>query len=552
MSVDDCLPLEAVPHTSRLFREFAESGVALPAELRGYYAQAPQSLAWETRKLPERHADVRAVANLLDAQNRRWGASEATLANIAKLKDGARAVVTGQQVSLFGGPLYSLLKAATAVKLAKEASERGHPHVPIFWLATEDHDFAEVNTASFPEKIKHGYEKGDKSGAEHRVTTLHLCDTPKSPVPVGGWVPGDCMDEPLAQVAALLGESWATDLLREAYAPGASLADSFARLYVKLFAAHGLIVMDASGRDFHTLARPVLAQALRDSSKLHDALVARSEALVAAGFHAQVLVSEHSGLLFLTDAGSGARTALKRSGDNEFVIPGRRLSVTDVERILEESPERVSANALLRPVMQDYLLPTAAYIGGPAEIAYFAQSEVLYNAILGGVTPVLPRLSATLVERGVERLLTRHELSVGQTWTTTEDLALRLGARAMPIEAKKRLAAAGDAAGKELAELLEYAARVDVGLAHSAEIAANKIRYQRERLRRLMAKFELERDKTLEHHAEALTTQLYPAGVLQERKLAGIYFVSRQGPELVDRLVAEAADRCPGHKVIVL
>jgi len=176
----------------------------------------------------------------------------------------------------------------------------------------------------------------------------------------------------------------------------------------------------------------------------------------------------------------------------------------------------------------------------------------LYNAILGGVTPVLPRLSATLVERGVERLLTRHELSVGQTWTTTEDLALRLGARAMPIEAKKRLAAAGDAAGKELAELLEYAARVDVGLAHSAEIAANKIRYQRERLRRLMAKFELERDKTLEHHAEALTTQLYPAGVLQERKLAGIYFVSRQGPELVDRLVAEAADRCPGHKVIVL
>ncbi len=548
MSVDDCLPLEAVPHTTRLFREFAESGASLPAALRGYYAQAPQSLAWETRKLPERHADVAAVADLLDAQNRRWGAGDATLENIAKLRAGARAVVTGQQVSLFGGPLYSLLKAATAVKLAKEASERGVPHVPVFWLATEDHDFAEVNTASFPEKIK----SSDKSGAEHRVATLHLCDTPKSPVPVGGWVPGDCMDEPLAQVAALLGDTWATDLLREAYAPGASLADAFARLYVKLFAAHGLIVMDASGRDFHALARPVLAQALRDSSQLHDALVARSEALVAAGFHAQVLVSEHSGLLFLTDAGSGARTALKRAGDSEFVIPGRRLTTSDVERILEETPERVSANALLRPVVQDFLLPTAAYVGGPAEIAYFAQSEVLYAAILGGVTPVLPRLSATLVERRVERMLERHELSVRQTWTTTEDLALRLGARAMPIEAKQRLAAAGDAVGKELDALQEYAARVDDGLAHSAEVAANKIRYQRERLRRLMARFELERDQTLGHHAEALTTELYPEGVLQERKLAGIYFVARQGPELVDRLVAEAADRCPGHKVIVL
>jgi bacillithiol biosynthesis cysteine-adding enzyme BshC len=516
--------------------------------MREYYAQAPQSLAWESRKLPERRADIGAVADLLAAQNRRWGAGDKTLENIAKLKAGARAVVTGQQVSLFGGPLYSLLKAATAVKLAEEASQRGVPHVPVFWLATEDHDFAEVNAASFPEKISNS----DKSGAEHRVATLHLCDTPKSPVPVGGWVPGDCMEEPLAQVAALLGDSWATDLLREAYAPGTSLADSFARLYVKLFAAHGLIVMDASGRDFHALARPVLAQALRESSQLHDALVARSEALVAAGFHAQVLVSEYSSLLFLTDAGNGARTALKRAGDGEFVIPGRRLSVTEVERILQETPERVSANALLRPVMQDYLLPTAAYVGGPAEIAYFAQSAVLYQAILGGVTPVLPRLSATLVERGVQRLLERHELSVRQTWTTTEDLALRLGARAMPVEAKKRLAAAGDAAGKELAALLEYAAGVDAGLAHSAEIAANKIRYQRERLRRLMAKFELERDATLEHHAEALTTNLYPAGVLQERKLAGIYFAARQGPELIDRLVAEAADRCPGHKVIVL
>ena len=548
MRVDDCLPLEAVPHTSRIFRHFAESGLELPAELRGYYAQAPQSTVWEKRPLAQRHADVGAVADLLAVQNGRWGAGEKTLANIAKLRAGARAVVTGQQVSLFGGPLYSLLKAATAVKLAEEASARGLPHVPVFWLATEDHDFAEVNAASFPEKIKHS----DKSGAGHRVATLHLCDMPKTAIPVGGWVPGDCMDEPLAQVAALLGETWATDLLRAAYATGTSLAEAFARIYVKLFAEHGLIVMDASGRDFHALARPVLAQALKESSQLHDALVARSEALVAAGFHAQVLVSEHSGLLFLTDAGSGARTALKLAGESEFVIPGRRLSVTEVEQILEATPERVSANALLRPVMQDYLLPTAAYIGGPAEIAYFAQSQVLYEAILGTTTPVLPRLSATLIERSVERLLERHELQVRQTWTTTEELALRLGARAMPVEAKKHLADAGSAMGEYLEALTSYAAELDESLAHSATVAASKIRYQRERLRRLMARFELERDETLTHHAEALTTHLYPEGVLQERKLAGIYFVSRQGPELVDRLVREAADRCPGHKVIVL
>jgi bacillithiol biosynthesis cysteine-adding enzyme BshC len=360
------------------------------------------------------------------------------------------------------------------------------------------------------------------------------------------------MKGPLAQVAAILGDSWATDLLNAAYAPGTGLADAFAKLYAKLFEAHGLILMDASGWDYHALARPVLAQALRESTSLHDALAARSEELTAAGYHAQVLVSEQSGLLFLTDAVTGARTALKRMPDGEFTVPGRRLTHAEVEQILEETPERVSPNALLRPVMQDYLLPTAVYIGGPSEIAYFAQSQVLYEAILGAMTPVLPRLSATLVERGVERLLKRHELTVPQTWTRTDDLALRLGARQMPVAAKAQLADAAHAVERELEAVTTYAAGLDDGLAHSAMIAANKIRYQRDRLRRLMARFELERNQTLQHHAEALTTELYPEGTLQERKLAGIYFVARQGPDLLDRLVDEAADRCPGHKVIVL
>ncbi len=490
--------------------------------------------------LATKHADAAAVAELLEEQNRRLGASEATLKNIDRLREGARAVVTGQQVTLFGGPLYSLLKAATAVKLAAEASGSGVPHVPIFWLATEDHDFAEVNAVSFPQA--------------HGVTTLHLSDAPEGARPVGGWVPGaekgGGLQAAIEQAAAELGESWALDVLKESYAAGATLADAFGKLYLKLFAEYGLIVVDASSRAWHALAAPVLGSAIEKSDALHTALVARSEQLEAAGFHAQVLVGAKSSLLFLLDE-AGHRVALRREGEI-FIASGEQWTKAQLLELLREAPERLSPNALLRPVVQDYLLPTAAYVGGPAEIAYFAQSQVAYEQLLGRTTPILPRLSATLVERPVARLLERYELSVPDVWHSADELGLRLGARKMPVESKQKLAAAGNTLDRELTALLEQAAAVDAGLAHSAEIAANKMRYQMNRLRRLMARFSLEREEGLKGHAEMLTTHLYPQGGLQERLLASLYFVAKEGPGLVERLVDEAADRCPGHRVITL
>jgi bacillithiol biosynthesis cysteine-adding enzyme BshC len=543
MSASDCIALKDIPHTSRMFLDYsqagqAEAGTTLPKSLQEYFALAPQSDAWTTRALPQRHAEISQVSDLLEQQNRRWGAGVKTLENIAHLRQGARAVVTGQQVTLFGGPLYSLLKAATAIQLAKQASERGVPHVPIFWLATEDHDFAEVNSASFVQN--------------RTVTTLHLCDTPSAPVPVGPWVAGDCLQQSIAEAAAALGEGWVTDLLRECYAPCTTLADAFAKLFTRLFAEHGLILIDASSREFHALAAPVLAQAIREAAPLHDALTGRSASLEAAGYHAQVLVNDASGLLFLVDEKTGARTALRLSGENEFSSGGKKYSSQEMLQILEAAPERISPNALLRPVMQDYLLPTAAYIGGPSEVAYFAQSQVLYQAILGATTPILPRLSATLVTPKLRRLLARYELSVPQTWTTPEELAMRLGARSMPVELKLQLKQVGNSLEAELLALQDYATALDEGLGHTAKVAASKIRYQRDRLRRMMARFELEKTDRLREHAETLTAWLHPKGGLQERKLSGIQFVAEQGPALIDRLVEAAADRCPGHKVIEL
>jgi uncharacterized protein YllA (UPF0747 family) len=215
-------------------------------------------------------------------------------------------------------------------------------------------------------------------------------------------------------------------------------------------------------------------------------------------------------------------------------------------------PERCSPNALLRPVFQDAVLPTSAYIAGPAEIAYFAQSEVLYQRILGRGTAVLPRLSATLVEPKIATAMERHEVHLTDALTSADTLAQKLGARAMPVEGKRKIAAAGNSLDGELTAVTEWMAQMDPGLGRSAHTAASKMRYQMNRLRRLAARYQLEKEASLARHAQAITLALYPGGHLQERVVAGVYFLATQGDGLLETLVGAAGDSCPGHKLLPL
>jgi uncharacterized protein YllA (UPF0747 family) len=254
------------------------------------------------------------------------------------------------------------------------------------------------------------------------------------------------------------------------------------------------------------------------------------------------------------DEPSGARLALRRTAEGLWKAGGRAYSAEELLGILEAAPERLSPNALLRPVFQDAILPTAAYVGGPAEVAYFAQSAVLYERILGRVTAVLPRLSATLIEPGVAAVMAAHEVSFAQVLEakTAEALALRLGARAMPMEGKRKLAAVGNAMDAELTALTEYMTAMSADLGRSAGVSASKMRYQMNRLRRMAANFELQKEASLRKHAAAILLGVFPEGHLQERLVGGVQFLARYGDGLVGLLVEHAAQECPGHRVIWL
>lgn len=503
---------------------------------------------------PARPGHLAELAELLAGQNAaepNAGAGSAAVGEaLAALKSGAGVVVTGQQVGLLGGPLYTALKAATAVARARQAAAAGKPHVAIFWLATEDHDFAEIDHVTFPakrelRKLKYG--RGPEA-AEGRIET-----------PVGGVVLDDSVEPLLEQAWERVGFSDAMEALAAAYKPGRTFAQAFAEFYGKVFAAQGLLVLDAGGRAAHRMGARVLRAALEQADELHAALVERNAALEAAGYHAQVAVGAESSLLFLMDEKTGARVALKRKAATAAEPKGAwqagrtSYSTEELVGILAAEPERISPSALLRPVFQDELLGTSLTIGGPAEIAYFAQSAVLFERILGRMTPAEPRLSATLIEPATAKLLRRHGLEPEAVFgETVESLAQRLGARAMPVEGKRKLAAAGQALDAELEPLLEWMNAVDAGLGRSGTTAASKMRYQMNRLRRLAANFQLQKEESLKRHAEAIVTAVYPEGGLQERVHGAAYYFGRYGLELAERLAERAAEPCAGHQVVWL
>ena len=534
MSTADCYPITIMPGLSRLFIDFCAGTEPAPSFI-------PVSTNWHERPpLPPHWPEI---CRVLTEQNPSASAASA----LAALGAGAGTVVTGQQAGLFGGTMLVPLKAATALGHARNASASGKPHVAVFWLASEDHDFAEINHVSLP------------SGRELEKLEYPLPAEGTPAVPVGRIVLNEQVNGLITKACELLGPSDAAEALAAAYRPGQTFAQAFANFYRQVFAAQGLLVLDASSREVHRIGAPILRAAIERADEFNHALLERNQHLEAAGYHAQVAVAEHSSLLFLIDETTGARIALRRTSANSaepnsiWQADGKSYSTADLIGILETSPERISPSALLRPVFQDFLLGTSLVLGGPAEIAYFGQSVVLYERILGRRTPAAPRQFASLIEPHIGKLLNRHELGLEQVFGQDNgSLALRLAARSMPPETKQKLAAAGNAVDTELKTLVDWMQSQDKGLGQSAETAAGKIMYQMSRLRTLAANFQLQRESTFARHAESICTALFPNGAPQERIHGAAYYFARYGIELAERLTAHAQDCCPGHAAIWL
>lgn len=533
----ECLPFEKIPHTSRLFLDFLHHF----DRLQPYYGAPPfamDAIADYGRKLEFDPARREAVAGALRAQNQSWGAAAPALANIERLRQGAVAVVSGQQVALFGGPMFSVLKALHAIMLAEELTRQGVEAVPIFWMATEDHDFPEIDHIDIPSpewklahyQIQHG-------GAEG--------------VPVGGIR----LEADVAEAVARFAQEFPGEmagLVREAYRPGRTLSEGFARLIASLFSQRGLILLDPMDAELHRIAAPLLLVAADRCSELTADLIARGDELERAGYHAQVLVTHSSTLLFSTEHGARIPVQRRNNGDKGFSLGAERIPEVELKARIEHTPGHFSPNALFRPVVQDYLLPTAAYIGGAAEVAYFAQSEVVYRKLLGRVTPILPRFSASLIEPRVANWLDRYRLKLQDLLVPLADLKMLIARRSFPQSLHYQFDVARQQLETSLQAIRGSLGELDPTLLGAEHTATSKMRYQLDRLEARAALTELRRNRELNQQAEALHNMLFPHDGLQERTIGWVYFLARYGNGLLDELSGVIKLQCIEHHVVRL
>ncbi|MGA9978487.1 MAG: bacillithiol biosynthesis cysteine-adding enzyme BshC [Candidatus Sulfotelmatobacter sp.] len=542
-----CLPFSQIPHTTHLFTDF----LVYSPQVQPFYPHSPHFLEW----LKEEAAALRydssrrdRVSAILQRQNRSWDASPQTLANLDRLRKGAAAVVTGQQVGLFGGPMFAIYKALTAVKLAEEATKSGVDAVPVFWLATSDHDLAEVNHVAFP----------GPDGALQTITTASH-DVPAAPVSAVRL--GDEILPAVEQATSLLGDSEVSQFLRESYRPGETMGTAYARLYAHLFGQWGVILLDAADAELHRVAEPIYRSAITNAAALNIALLARGEALEAAGYHQQVKVAPSTVLLFTMK--DGARTPIHRLGttrlttvEAEFAMGhedgAEKISKDALLARIAAAPEQFSPNVLLRPVVQDYLLPTLAYSGGAAEAAYFSQAGAVYEVVLGRVTPIVPRFSATIIEPKTQRLLERHGITLPEVLNGPEALRQELAERSLSGDLQAAFDVANKSLESNLSTIREKLGKLDRTLVEAAQTASSKMRYQLDRLYTQAARAELQKGEVVSRHAETLTQALFPAKGLQERGIGGAYFLARYRLDLLHQLHDAIQLDCHDHQILEL
>lgn len=514
------LPYDRLPAATDLFARY----VSGDPDVTRLYAHPPtvEAVREAARIASRRDVPRQSVAGVLRVQAERWGVLGAErAAALDRLgQPHTVAVVTGQQVGVLGGPLYTLYKAATAVRLARELERSGQPAVAVFWLHGEDHDVDEVAQV------------GVATDGGARTLRLAVPPPPGSAYGPAGLLPADGVPDLLAEVARLLPgadlhRSETLDLLRRCYA-GGTLTDGLARLLDALLPGSGLILLDAADPSLKPHLAGLFAADVARGPELAEAVARQTERVVAAGGAAQIHVTP-TNLFYLS---AGGRLPVDQQAPDRFALRGSDARWTRAELTAEiaERPERFSPNVALRPLAQDVLLPTAAYVAGPGEAAYYAQLTPTY-ALHGLPMPVVfPRASLTLVPPAARRLMERHDLSLPDLQRVDAERALhRLAARRLPPATADAFRTARQGMETALDGLSTAAADLHL----EPTLAATRVRMARELDRLHLRAVRAARRQATELEAAYLRARalVAPGGQPQERVVSAVAVLSAQGTD---------------------
>ena len=537
----------SLPRTPRLFADYIYN---FP-KVEHYYGGNRYLIdsSWENlyESISSKDLARKEVARVLQEQNKKWGAEQKVLDNIAHLemKDTVT-VVSGQQVGLLLNPLYTLYKALTAIKLAEELKERFKWRVvPIFWMEAEDHDLSEVNSLNFID-------------SQNRPIRLSL-EGPfrEGRTPVGELHLGEHIEMLLERLNTLVPDNeFKPELWKKivsSYQSEETFSSSFARLMSHLFRGYGLVIVDPSDERLKALARPLFARVINNLAEFTNILANRNKELLQAGYPLQIDLPDlpHKSCLFIKIEGE-KYPLLKNNGG--FTPKGREEAYSREELLLllEKSPEQFVPNVVLRPLFQDSLFPTIAYVAGPSEVAYFAQLQPLYPFFELPMPVIFPRSSFTVVEQKVKKVLDRFGLSFSHLLAGRAQVLEKIMLPAEVNPQEDPFPTINQKIGDIVNELRTHLQQTDPTLVGALEKSRQKISYQINHLAGRYRQALLQRHKTLLHQIEKVFNNLFPYDQLQERTINPFYYLFRYGEAFLRLIYKEIGLNRFDHKIIYL
>lgn len=522
---------------SKLYLDFLAD---LPSARRFYGAAAPTELL---ASLDRQAIDRPALVRLLGRQNESWGADTAALAAINQLSDPeCVCVFAGQQAGLFGGPMMTLVKALGAVKYAERfARELGRPVVPVFWIAGDDHDFEEINHTWLlnreSELVKVSYDA--RPTVAHSVGRVRFEQT-------------DRLRAAKDVFSSTLGETEFTPAIKElidrCYTEEETVVSSFGKLMAAISAGTGLVLFDPSDPGAKQLALPLLEQMLDRQEEMRDCLTLANAELAEAGYHLQVEKDRHSAHLFVDRIG---RLPLRQDGE-KFTAGSDAFDLPALRRELRAHPELFSPDVFTRPVMQSYLFPVYAQLGGPAEIAYFAQMSILHRLFCLPNPLRLARPTVTLVEKRFEKLLDDHSIRFEELTGDVEQIVNRVLAKSFPADLEQQYGAVRSDVASRFEAFTKASLQFDPTLQEFAKQTAGKIDFSLKSFEEKLFASHKKKQKETRERIYRLARTLYPNQGLQERTVNIAYFVARYGPGIVSYLKDRMEAGQTAHQLISL
>lgn len=542
----ESLPFSSIPNQNKLFLNYLRD----PISLRRFYPSAVEKPFDAADRIGEvlknYRTDRMRLCDALLQINSHFQPTVETHANIDLLREtGTVAVLTGQQAGLFTGPLYSVYKALSAIKMVECLRGKGIKAVPVFWMATEDHDFDEVSNAFAIGRDEELFEARIEQTESDAGRPVGEVEFPAS------------IRKTAEQFVDALPPTEFTSGLRSAIADQwnseSRFGGSFGSMLTSLLGKFGLVVVDPLDAEIKDLAKPVYSGAIEKSEEIVAALTARNADLIAAGYSAQVLVEDDFFPLFYhTD--DGRRVALRRNSDGSLQVKGERLKfrLEELLGIVSDDPSRFSPGVMLRPVVQDYLFPSLCYFGGGAEIAYFAQNSEVYRVLDRPVTPIFHRQSFTVVEAKHARTMSAYGLEFSDLFSGETLLMPELVDKFVDPKTAELFAEVREKIDEEIEKLDQALSNLDTTLSANLATRKRKIDYHVDALRRKYQLRRAEKDETLGRRVKALFPSLLPNGGLQERTINIVSFLDRFGPGFVDTLYDSIDLDDKDHRLIYL